>query len=200
MASSPLPLIEILLHDWLAGDDIHFKPLFEYYFPRLKRYAVTFTGDDPVSEELAMNVLLKVWQQKDRISDVRDFNSYLFTVMRHEVISMIRRKRLATSDLADAPDETPSSENINNTINYRELLNRYHQCLDKLPPRRREAFILNREKGMSYAEIAAILNVSVFTVQNHIASSLKFMRTELQDYTDYLPILTIISLPMLTVY
>lgn len=193
-------LTEILLHDWLNGDDTHFKPLFEHYLPRLKRYAGGFTTDRATGEELAMNVLVKVWQQKDRISNIRDFDSYLFTMMRHEVISMIRRKKALTEALTDNTDETPAPENINDTISYRELLGRYRQCLDKLPPRRREAFILNREKGMSYAEIAATLNVSVFTVQNHIASSLKFMRTELHDYADFLPIVAIISIPMLTVY
>ncbi|QHS59081.1 RNA polymerase sigma-70 factor [Chitinophaga agri] len=193
-------LTEILLQDWLTGNDTHFKPLFEFYSPRLKRYAAGFTGDRNTGEELAMNVLLKVWQQKERISHIRDFDSYLFTMMRHEVISMIRRKRTITDALSDTTDETPAPENINDTISYRELLHRYRQCLDKLPPRRREAFILNRERGMSYAEIAATLNVSVFTVQNHIASSLKLMRTELHDYADFLPIVAVISIPMLTVY
>jgi RNA polymerase sigma-70 factor (ECF subfamily) len=193
-------LRDTLLHDWLDGDDLHFKPLFEYYFPRLKRYATGFTADQTTGEELAMNVLLKIWQQKDRISSIKDFNSYLFTMMRHEVISMIRRKKTATTSLTDTSAATHAAESINETISYRELLRRYHQCLDKLPPRRREAFILNREKGMSYAEIAAMLNVSVFTVQNHIASSLKYLRTELNDYADFLTIVAVISLPMLTVY
>lgn len=191
---------ELLLHDWLAGDDQQFKPLFEYYFPRLKRYTRSFTGDDALSEELAMNVLLKVWQQKVRIGSVQDFNSYLFTMMRHEVVSMSRRKKLSTASLTASTEETPATDNINDTISYRELLNRYYKCLEKLPPRRREAFILNREKGMSYAEIASRLNVSVFTVQNHIASSLKFIRTELEEYADFIPVVTIVLLPMLTKY
>jgi RNA polymerase sigma-70 factor (family 1) len=198
MASSPLT--ETLLHDWLTGDDTCFRPLFDYYFPRLKRYASGFTGDHTTGEELAMNVLLRIWQQKDRISSIRDFESYLFTMMRHEVISKIRQKKGITDALSETAANTPAPEDINDTISYRELLGRYRQCLDKLPPRRREAFILNRERGMSYAEIAATLNVSVFTVQNHIASSLKFMRTELQDYADFLPLLLLISVPMLTVY
>ncbi|TWV95101.1 RNA polymerase sigma-70 factor [Chitinophaga pinensis] len=198
MASSPLT--DILLHDWLTGDDSHFRPLFEHYFPRLKRYAAGFSGDAVTGEELAMNVLLKVWQQKERISTVKDFDSYLFTMMRHEVISMIRQRKTITDSLTDSTAETPAPENINDTISYRELLRRYRQCLEKLPPRRREAFILNREKGMSYAEIAAALNVSIFTVQNHIASSLKFMRAELDDYADFLPVLLLLAVPMLTVY
>ncbi|WP_160710856.1 RNA polymerase sigma-70 factor [Chitinophaga solisilvae] len=192
-------LIPTLLHDWLAGDDTHFKPLFEYYFPRLKRYTAAFTGDPAISEELAMNVLLKVWQQKSRVADVQDFNSYLFTMMRHETVSMLRRRK-TTDTLRTADDNTPATENISDTISYRELMVRYHHCLDKLPPRRREAFILNRERGMSYAEIAALLNVSVFTVQNHIASSLKYLRSELQDYADFLALVVLVSIPMLTVY
>ncbi|RAJ05448.1 RNA polymerase sigma-70 factor (ECF subfamily) [Chitinophaga skermanii] len=195
-----VPPTELLLHDWLTGDDVQFKPLFEYYFPRLQRYAKGFIEDHALREELVMNVLLKVWQQKTRISNVQDFDRYVFTMMRHEVVSMMRKKKMNIDTLSETTEETPALDNINDTIHYRELLSRYRQCLDKLPPRRREAFILNREKGLSYAEIASILNVSIFTVQNHIASSLKFMRTELEEYADFLPVITVISVSMLTVY
>lgn len=192
-------LIPILLHDWLAGNDQHFKPLFEYYFPRLKRYTMGYTDDPAISEELAMNVMLKVWQQKSRIATLNDFNSYLFTMMRHETVSMLRRKKTLVT-LSAREEETPATENISETVSYRELLTRYRACLDKLPPRRREAFILNRERGMSYAEIAARLNVSIFTVQNHIAASLKFIRRELHDYADFLMLAAVVLVPMLTEY
>jgi RNA polymerase sigma-70 factor (ECF subfamily) len=193
------PDVNLMVQEWLAGGDQLFKPVFEHYFPRLLRYAAGFTEDRAVSEELAMNVMLKVWQQKSRLTNINDFNSYFFTMMRHEVISMMRRKKPATTTLTDTSEITAALENITASISYRELLGRYRQCLEQLPPRRREAFILSREKGMSYAEIAAQLNVSIFTVQNHIASSIKFLRAQLHDYADFLSIIAII-LPMLTVY
>ncbi|MCW3465290.1 sigma-70 family RNA polymerase sigma factor [Chitinophaga nivalis] len=192
-------LIPTLLHDWLAGNDGKFKPLFEYYFPRLKRYTLSYTGDPAISEELAMNVMLKVWQQQSRIATLKDFNSYLFTMMRHETVSMLRRKKTMLT-LSAREEEAPATENITEIVNYRELLVRYQACLEKLPPRRREAFVLNRERGMSYAEIAALLNVSIFTVQNHIAASLKFIRRELHDYADFLLLAAAILLPMLSEY
>lgn len=192
-------LIPILLRDWLAGNDLQFKPLFNYYFPRLKGYALRYTNDAVISEELAMNVMLKVWQQKSKIITWNDFNSYLFTMMRHETVSMLRRKKILLT-LSASEEEAPATENIADTVSYRELLTRYQACLDKLPPRRREAFILNRERGLSYAEIATQLNVSIFTVQNHIAASLKFLRRELHDYADFLMLATVILVPMLTEY
>jgi RNA polymerase sigma-70 factor (family 1) len=189
--------IDLLVNNWITGSDTQFKPVFDYYFPRLFRYTSRFVTDAPMSEELTMNVLFKVWQQKSRMAGLADFNSYLFTMMRNEVISMTRKKRMITEELT-TENEYPAI--TTDMISYRELLQRYRQCLDKLPPRRRAAFVLNREKGLSYAEIASVLNVSIFTVQNHIASSLKSLRTELHDYADFLPLAAACLLPMLTVH
>lgn len=190
--------IETHVRDWLNGGDLQFKPVFHYCFPRLLRYASRFIQDHALGEELAMNVLFKVWQQKERIGSIADFNSYLFAMMRNEVVSMMRRKKLMTQELT-AEGDLPQTDH-SDKLQYRELIHRYQQCLDKLPPRRREAFVLNREKGLSYAEIAVQLNISVYTVQNHIASSLKYLRAELQEYADFLPLVLLSLLPMLTVY
>ncbi|MGO4290654.1 sigma-70 family RNA polymerase sigma factor [Chitinophaga sp. RAB17] len=190
--------IEVYVREWLNGSDLQFKPVFHYCFPRLLRYAARFINDHTLSEELAMNVLFKVWQQKERMAGIDDFNSYLFIMMRNEVVSMTRRKKMLTQEIS--PDHDYPAIQPSDKLHYRELVQRYQQCLDKLPPRRREAFVLNREKGLSYAEIASQLNISVYTVQNHIASSLKMLRTELQDYADLLPFVFLTLLPMLSVY
>ena len=57
-----------------------------------------------------------------------------------------------------------------------------NKCLDKLPPQTRRIFEMSRIQGMSYAEIAQELDISVRTVENHIYRSLVIMKIELKDY------------------
>ncbi|NJK94039.1 MAG: hypothetical protein HC905_03115 [Bacteroidales bacterium] len=53
--------------------------------------------------------------------------------------------------------------------------------LDQLSPRQREIFYLSREKGLSHDAIAEKLNISANTVKNHLVSSLKFLRSNLDN-------------------
>jgi RNA polymerase sigma-70 factor (ECF subfamily) len=48
--------------------------------------------------------------------------------------------------------------------------------LEKLPQNARQAFILNRSKGMTYPAIAEQMGVSVSSVEKYILESLKHLR------------------------
>lgn len=191
--------LNMLIDKWLNEGDLHFKPVFDHCYPSLLQYAAAFIPDQLLREELAMNVLLKIWRLKEKLNNLDDFNNYFFIMMRNEVISHLRKKKHDT--IPTLPDniyndlitqgETP--------ISYRELLQRYQHCLQQMPPKRREVFLLSREKGLSYTEIADHLNCSVFTVQNHIAAALKFLRSHLYDYADFIPVAVITTSAMLSV-
>ena len=53
--------------------------------------------------------------------------------------------------------------------------------LDALPDRQRQVFVL-RLQGSSYVQIAALLQISVSTVNGHMVRALAKMRTELRDW------------------
>ena len=55
------------------------------------------------------------------------------------------------------------------------------KAIETLPKKCRLVFTLNRQDGLSYSEIADVLNISVRTVENQIARALKALRKELAD-------------------
>ncbi len=57
-----------------------------------------------------------------------------------------------------------------------ELIVLLYGEIDKLPPKCREIFKLNRFERMKYREIALKLDISERTVENHIANALKILR------------------------
>ena len=56
------------------------------------------------------------------------------------------------------------------------------EAIDSLPERCREIFVMHKLKGMKYAEIATVLNLSVKTVDNQMGIALKKLRVKLKDY------------------
>jgi RNA polymerase sigma-70 factor (ECF subfamily) len=51
--------------------------------------------------------------------------------------------------------------------------------VNDLPPRSREAFELSRVHGLTYAEIAEVMEISVKSVETHIGRALQALRTRL---------------------
>jgi RNA polymerase sigma-70 factor (ECF subfamily) len=59
---------------------------------------------------------------------------------------------------------------------YRELLDR---AVEKLPGQQQKVYLLHRRQGLSHAEIAHQLNLSVETVKKHMTLALKAIRNDL---------------------
>jgi RNA polymerase sigma-70 factor (ECF subfamily) len=54
-----------------------------------------------------------------------------------------------------------------------------HQTIDELPQSCRDAFILHKLRGLSYREIAQLLDISESAVEKHIIKGLKHCRNRL---------------------
>jgi RNA polymerase sigma-70 factor (ECF subfamily) len=63
----------------------------------------------------------------------------------------------------------------------RETLTVIYQSLEGLPQNPRQAFILNRAKGLTYGEIAKQIGVSVSSVEKYILEALKHLRSVLAE-------------------
>ena len=73
----------------------------------------------------------------------------------------------------------------------KELETSIGNALTKLPPNVREAFELNRFKGMTYMAIAEKMEVSPKTIESYISRALKFLRVELGEYFSFLLLLKV---------
>ena len=54
-----------------------------------------------------------------------------------------------------------------------------NNCINKLPKRCKEVFVLSKKKGYTNIEISEILNISVKTVEAHITLAFKNIRSNI---------------------
>lgn len=168
---------------WVNGNEPEFQFVFNYYYPRLLAASVKLVKNQEDAEELVMNALLKIWQYKHRIHNVKDLRKYLFGILRQEVSGLFRKKVLLTEDIDEVPIQRLGLVD-HPEFSLKDLKSRYRLAMDKLTPKQREIFLMSREVEMSQQEISDKTGLSVNTVNNHITSSLKIIRRELQDYPD----------------
>jgi RNA polymerase sigma-70 factor (ECF subfamily) len=164
---------------WLQDEEKAFEGVFNFYYPRLYRYAFRYLKNDFWAEELAMEVLGSVWEKKSFIRP-ETFENYLFTAARNRLINQWQRKIDGLLSLDALPAE--GAADAWDPVISRELEVIYNDKLSELPPQRRLVFLLHRDEHLSYKEIAGKLDISPRTVENHIAAALKQLRVALTRY------------------
>ena len=80
---------------------------------------------------------------------------------------------------------------MGNEAEFSELETLYRTALEQLPPKRREIFILSRQQGLSYPEIAQQLNLSVKTVEAQMTHALMFLRDYFQTHGESIVVLAL---------
>ncbi|MFT3998823.1 MAG: RNA polymerase sigma factor [Rhizobium sp.] len=141
---------------------------------RLRQLVRRLVGNRTTTEDLVHQAFVKLLAAADG-GNIDNCPAYLRTTARNLALNHLRDLKrhgevgVSDSELHAIPDLRPSPEM---TALYRCELRRVLQAVASLPPKRREAFVLNKFEGMTYDEIAARLSVSRNTVISHIVIAL----------------------------
>jgi len=162
--------------------DRWFRLFVNGYRNKVIRFVSLFVNDRLLCEELASDVFVSIWQNRDSIPDIDNIDNYLFTVAKNKALNHLRSGKGTTVDL-DALDTdafcftetTPESIYIS-----KETAEELNRAINELPFRTRMAFMLVREQKKTYSEAAAILAVSVKTVEKQVAAAVAKLRERLK--------------------
>lgn len=164
-------------------DSASFEALFRTYHRQLCGFAYRYVLSRDVAEELVQEVFLYLWEHQVEWGDARAAKSYLFTAVRNAAVSYLRHqgvtRRLEAEVVAlfSRPKPTPEGD-----LRSAELAQALQHAIDRLPERRRLVFTLSREQGLSYAEIAKLLDISPKTVEMQMGRAYKALRKALAPY------------------
>ncbi|HET9503181.1 MAG TPA: RNA polymerase sigma-70 factor [Hymenobacter sp.] len=164
-----------LLRRLKQDDERAFDALFRHYSALVYRFAFSYLKSRPAAEEIVQECFIKIWEKRAQLRDDVPLKGYLFTTAHHAVLNELRRDQhhlRLHGEVAAAAG--PAS--VANEAEYQEMEALYQAALNRLPPKQREVFVLSRQLGLSYPEIAARQGVSVKTVEAHIMQALKTMR------------------------
>lgn len=158
-----------------ADDERAFDALFRHYSALVYRFAYGYLKSRPAAEEIVQECFIKIWERREQLRDDVPLKGYLFTTAHHAILNELRRDQHHLRLHGQVAATGPAS--VANEAEYQEMEALYLAALDKLPPKQREVFILSRQQGLSYTEIAERQGVSVKTVEAHIMQALKSLRT-----------------------
>ena len=155
-----------------------FKMIYDAHFDDLRRYLIYRSGDQDLSKDIAQNVFMKVWTKKIEIAS-GNIKSLLFKMATDEFISHIRKKKVE-KEYTESIDLRLIREPYNND----DLLEKkvlFQKALNQLPEKQKTALLMNKMQGLTYKEIAEVLNLSQKAIEKRIGLALKALKQNLNQ-------------------
>lgn len=176
-----------LLAEVSNGSQVAFNKLVKLYWNKVYSHSLAYSKSTFKAQEITQDIFLRVWQKKETLTQIQDFDNYLFILSRNHIISAMRKKLLETS--IDNEYVEGLLEDILLPDQQLQLKQTYETVIhgiDEMPPTRKKVFILSRFEGKTYNEIAGLMHISKNTVKEHITSGLSFLRKYVQSHSNLL--------------
>jgi len=172
---------KLLVERIRSGDHVAFEELFHLYYAQLCVFSNSYVKSLDFARDVVQEVLIKIWDNKENLFINQSLKAYLYTAVRNQSLNFIQQKKqIERLEIRLKKHEEFKSNIKNEEPDTEELTKKIWELVDKLPERRRTIFILYRKHGLSYSEIAEVMEIARKTVENQMGKSLKFLRDQLE--------------------
>lgn len=169
------------------GDETSFALLLERHRASVVHFLYRMVQNQPVSEELAQEVFLRVYRSRATYEPTAKFTTWLFRIATHLALNWIRdgKKEKSQESLNEellegverqVPDRQPTVEQ---EMLYAVRLKEVRQAIEMLPPKQRAAVMMHKYEEFDYAQIARALGCSESAVKSLLFRAYETLRARL---------------------
>lgn len=153
-----------------------------HYYRELLNFLSRKVADRATAADLVQESYARVYAAEQTGLAVRDPRALLYKTARNLVIDQGRRgdvrARFAEPEdgvASNEPDNAlgPAAFEPDAAMESQQMVNAMLATIDSLPPRCRQAFILHKFDGLTHAEVAERMGVSVKMVEQHVRNAVQ---------------------------
>ena len=145
--------------------------IFRTLYRPLCLYAAHYlSGDLDAAEDIVQDCFVKLWQH-----GADNPKSFLYTAVRNASIDYLRRLQPEVTSFE--PHDLDGIISDDEAVDRSKEEAHIWEVIDELPTRCREIFLMSKHDGMTYAEIADEMGLSVKTVEHQISKALHRLRS-----------------------
>lgn len=156
------------------GSHKAFEDVFVAYFDKVKYLLNGLLRSESDAEELAQDIFVKLWMNRQSIDPNKAFSTYIYTIARNTALNYLKHKLVeenfknsfneSDAETADSSDEILFAKEISLLI---------EMAVCRMPAQRRRIYQMSRKKGIPNQEIAEELGISKKTVENQLSLALQ---------------------------
>ncbi len=165
-----------------AGDEGAFDVVFRAHYGGLVGLAESLLRVRAQAEDVAQDVLLELWRRRETLVVTDALRSYLYRAVRNRALNELRRVKVAKrkEPLVRGEEATPAIGLLH--MEDEEIDAALASAIAALPDPVRATFLMSRQEGLKYQEIAGRLGISVKTVEARMGKALKELRDRLAPW------------------
>lgn len=172
-------LQRIIEHD----DRRAYSRFFHNLYAKLIKFAVYYVKGYQSAEDVVSDVFVYFLKNKKNFGEIKDVEAFFYIAVKNQSLKHLRKNGLAhqlndhPEDFEIAAETTPFQKTLEN-----EFFDVMNKAVEALPPKRRMVFRLVKEDGLKYAQVAELLDLSIKTVETHLALAVKSLREVACNY------------------
>jgi RNA polymerase sigma-70 factor (ECF subfamily) len=164
-----------------SGDELAYHALFKIYRPRVFRVVNNMLRDDADTEDVVQEIFMRLFKSLRTFRHESSLFTWIYKIAinaaRSNLVSRARESNVVTESGSETLELSYSSEaDQPEVVHLRaELAGMLGLAMASLQPSLREAFMLREIDGLSYAEIAELMQTPVGTVRSRISRAKSFL-------------------------
>jgi RNA polymerase sigma-70 factor (ECF subfamily) len=168
-----------LLKQLHQSDERAFAEIYNRYWKPLYTSAHNILQVKEAAQDAVQEVFISLWKRREAVQ-IETLPSWLHQAVRFQVFKAIRAEK-TDQDFFKRLSSISKDILFEDPLLFKELEGVYKQLINALPPDELEIFLLHRDGGLTYKQIAEQKNISVKTVEKKMSHALKEIRYGLDD-------------------
>lgn len=167
------------------GDEYAFKKLFLRYYDPLCNFAWRFTRSKSISEDIVQDLFSDLWNLRKSLDPQQSISVYLYQAVKNKALDHIDHQKVVRrhqSNVAQTDKNVVQMQERIHTQEEEKFIKAVRQAIDDLPQRAQQVYILHREDGLTYREIAEVMDISIKTVESQMSRALDLLRARLRKH------------------
>lgn len=171
-----------------AGNEAVYAELFTELHVPLREFATTYVGSATVAEEIVQDIFLDLWIRRAEWAPHRGIRAYLFRAVRNRATDAVRHVAIAersqpwlAGESGVIGGEAVPLPDVESDL--RDFALALRKVLNELPVARRRAAFLRWRHGLTFAEIAESMGISVASATMHVQRAREAIRPVVERYT-----------------
>jgi RNA polymerase sigma-70 factor (ECF subfamily) len=164
-----------------AGDFSPASEIYDRYSARIYNFTYRFLRNSEAAEDATQEVFVKMLKHANQFNGEAKLSTWLFSIAANWCRDYLRKGDNKPKDSDDVLVTLPAaaSESPHHRLEQRENQVRIQKALEMLTPDQREAILLSRYQGLSYAEIAQISGCSEGAVKTRVFRAMETLKKAL---------------------
>lgn len=171
-----------IIEELTEGNQEAFRIIFKAAYPQVRAFSKGFTKNDADADDIAQQVFIKLWTKRAILANVRNFETYLYTITKNTVLNHMASQKAFMVEISDIRNLPTGQTSPIEQIEASDLQLLIDMTVESMPPQRQAVYRMSREEGLSNDQIAEKLGLQKKTVENHLNLALGEIRKVLKMF------------------